>query len=160
DFVIMRTPAKLAADSIIKDNRFSNVSGQYFSRMKETMSKFAEELSSGTFMQVELSKKGLKILNDLECRKVFRELRTTPLPRDDLLNLVDEGALTKMIQKKYVVELNVKDVTYCALLTDLKVEKFRPDYLISNMQEKFNSEEITMEMVSAHLDLLYNAEKQ
>jgi hypothetical protein len=158
DFLILRIPSQINLNSISKDIRFSPFIDSYINKVNEVFNDYYLKFLSNKEKQLEEIKLGLEILTNDDLEKVIRVLRNGPHSSKELSELVNIDPLQELIDNNIVMKLGSNGETYYALLSDIKVEKFTPKYLLNAISTKLKNQEISLEMAKKHLELLNKAE--
>ena len=160
DFMVFRTPTKLASDLFSKDDKFKPYGEIFFKSLNESLANYKQRFLEGRVNSIEETHLCLEIQTQLEYFRIFNLLLNGPRTFEELRSEVDKRYLQELIEKGFITEIKTKTDTYYALLTDIIIRKFTPKYLINAIVQKLNSKEITREMALKHLDFLFEADSK
>jgi hypothetical protein len=158
DFLVIRVPSQITTKRISKDNKLKPYADAYKSRRNEVFREYYKMYLSNKEKQNEIIKLDLKILADRDLEKIIRELRNGPQSSEKLSELAKSELIEKLINYNIVMKLGAKGETYYALLADIKVEKFAPKYLLNAISTKLKYKEISLEIATKHLELLFKSD--
>ncbi|NVM53175.1 MAG: winged helix-turn-helix transcriptional regulator [Candidatus Helarchaeota archaeon] len=158
DFMVLRTPTKLTTDLFLHDDRFKSDSGMFFISLNESLANHKQRVLSGKDARIEETRHCLEVRCQLKYFRIFNLLWNGPRTFEELKSEVDRKHLQELIEMGFVAEIKTKTDTYYALLTDIKIKKFTPKYLINDIAQKLEKNEITREMALNHLDFLFEAD--
>ncbi len=100
----------------------------------------------------------LNILSDLNSDRVIRQLKKGPITRNEIFDLAPLNVIDQLLKNNIIMKINVKIDEYYILLGEIVVKYFTPEYLLKTIENKYKQKEISYEMASKHLDLLYENE--
>ena len=158
DFTVLRVPSKIISKIMANDSKFKQFNGAYLKKLNETLYAFRETFLSGKTAQQNEARLCLKVRSTLKTMELLFELAKGPQTLDSLSELEEFDDLKDLIEKGFVMELNIKGTPYYILLTEIKIKKFTPKYLVNAVATKLENEEITNEIALKHLELLYDSE--
>ncbi|MFW9895911.1 MAG: hypothetical protein ACFFD7_08925 [Candidatus Thorarchaeota archaeon] len=97
------------------------------------------------------------ILNDKDVFSLIKELRGENLTVNECLNILNnrEELFNDLLDKKFIYE--AKGIVY--LFSDVRFIKFKPDYIIKKLMERYLNQEITLNEYLRHLKLLSEGNK-
>lgn len=158
DFTALRVPSKIISKIMANDAKFKQFNDTYQKRLNEALYNFREKFLSSKEIQNEEIRYCLEIRSTLKFMELLFELNKGPQTLDALSELEESGILKELIEKGFVMELTIKGVPYYILLTEIKIKKFTPKYLVNAVATKLENAEITNEIALKHLELLYDSE--
>ncbi len=157
DFAITRVPASLVPKRISADKNFKALKDTYKERVLMAMHNHINRVQASEESRFMEMKRAFTYLNDMDNRKIFRELRLEPVNEKKLLEECDETTLKKLVKDEMIGVFPLNGVTYYALLCDLKIEIFQPQYMLHVIADQVSLKDITKEMAMIHLNMLYDA---
>lgn len=157
DFSVFRIPASYTSKLFKKDERYKPFSSLYLQRSNEILDKYKTDFLDNEEARIRLIKECLEIRTSLKYFNVYNTLLTGPLAAEELMEQVEESAIDEMVEKEFIIPIKTKNTTYYALLTEIFIQTFSPQYLLNNIAQKLERQEITREMALTHLDFLFNA---
>ncbi|MFX1455022.1 MAG: hypothetical protein ACFFDB_06565 [Promethearchaeota archaeon] len=97
------------------------------------------------------------ILNDKDVFSLIKDLRAENLTVNECLNILNnrEELFNDLLDKKFIYE--AKGIVY--LFSDVRFIKFKPDYIIKKLMERYLNQEITLNEYLRHLKLLSERNK-
>ena len=158
DFSVFRVPSKIVSKIVAEDKKFKPYNEVYKKKVNEVLLHFKQKFLSSKESQIEEIRLCLELRSTLKYMELLFELGKGPQTLEHLSEFIDNGTLRELIEKDFVMELNTKTDTYYVLLTDIKIKKFTPKYLVNAIANKLNNDEITHETAMKQLEFLYESE--
>lgn len=156
DFSVFRVPAKIVSKIMSEDPTFKPFYDEYQTRLNKILLKYKENFTSNKVKEIRLC---LELRSKLKYMDLLFKLNQGPQELEGLLDFVENGTLKDLIENDFVMQIATKTATYLVLLTDIKVKKFTPKYLVNLLSNKLKKTEITAEMAMKHLEFLDISEK-
>ncbi len=139
-----------------EDPTFKPFYDEYQTRLNKILLKYKENFTSNKVKEIRLC---LELRSKLKYMDLLFKLNQGPQELEGLLDFVENGTLKDLIENDFVMQIATKTATYLVLLTDIKVKKFTPKYLVNLLSNKLKKTEITAEMAMKHLEFLDISEK-
>ncbi len=158
DFSVFRVPSKIITKIIETDSKFKQVREIYQKSLNRVLLDYKQRYLSGKEAQIEEIRQCLEFRSTLKFMEILFELVLEPKTAEDLSQSEQNGAIRELLQKGFVIELKVKSETYYFLLTDIRIKKFTPKYLVNTVAKQLESEMITHEIAMKQLEFLYDSE--
>lgn len=158
DFSVFRVPSKIVTKIIETDSKFTPFRAQYLANLNKTLLDFRTRFLSGKETQIKEIRECLTFRSTLKYMELLFELVMGPKTSEDLSQFQQNEALRELIEKGFIIEFKTKSETYYSLLTDIKIKKFTPKYLINKVAKQLESEAITHEIALKQLEFLFEAE--
>jgi hypothetical protein len=158
DFCVLRTPAKVVMRIFKEVEEYKPFKDLYFQRTKEVLAKYKTDYLSNPNNQTQETRLCLDIRSQLKYLTIYNALWGGPVSKDELSPELDQTALKELIEKEFITEIKTKSDTFYALTTNIKVKKFIPKYLINQIAQKLEKNEISQEMALQHINYLSDAD--
>ena len=151
-------PSKIISKIFLNDDIFKPSSTIYFNKLNLTLQEHKRKYLSGIEAQINEIKFCLKIRTTLKYLNVLNLLRDRPHTLNELSSVADDEIIQELIESDFIIEIKTKIENYYALLTDIRIKKFTPNYLILQISQKFNNNEIDKETALDHFNFLFDSE--
>jgi hypothetical protein len=158
DFLIIRIPAKTIINIVLILYDLNLTSDRYFIELEKTFQEYQQLYTSNMDNRMEEIKFYFELLNNKEYTGLMGILRKDIVSPEKINSEEHRKILQELIDRNFVTEFEANNKKYYALLCDIKIKKFTPNYLLTNISKKLENKEISQEMALKHLDLLYHNE--
>ena len=155
DFLALRVPFKNPENSEKSDKK--SINGLYSKKQDKFFQEYRRKILTNKEVQIEETKNCLEIVTNSDYFRIIRELRMGTKTLEELLEFVELKAIKDLVYKNIIFEAKDKLTTYYTLISDIKVRKFTPTYLLNKISQKYKNRAISYEMAKTHLDLLYES---
>ena len=125
DFLVYRSPSVIIKNIFLKDDKFKPYSDIYFEKLNASLLDYKKRLTSGIDEQIEEFRLCLEIRSQLKYLNILNPLRDRPQTLEELSDVADIQLLEELIEKGFITEINTKSEKYYALLTDIRIKKFK-----------------------------------
>jgi len=160
DFFVNRLPPSNLIKIMEKIEIPKDIASKYLAAVND----FFEDYSPTS----EDAKKIIEIIIDLDCYNVLKYLRISPITKKGIMKVSDNIKNLNMVLEKIqsigalkTIKTNEGKEIYF-LITDLRIQKFFPDYILNIILKKYNQNTIPLPILINYLDILketYQAEK-
>ena len=158
DFLITRVPPKAIINILSILHKIELTSNFYFKKLESVFQEYQQVYIEDLNKRIKETQFYFELLNNEKYVKIMQILRQDILNTNKISKSEDKKILQELIDKNFVVEIEVRGKNHYALLCDVIIEKFTPKYLLTNISNKLMNKEISQEMAIKHLDLLYSSE--
>ncbi|MFX0165606.1 MAG: hypothetical protein ACFFAG_04995 [Promethearchaeota archaeon] len=160
DFIIFKIPHKQTIEKISNNPKYSPIKESYLSKANETLQDFKETIFSGQGDLTLAIKQGLQILISKEYKEIMSLLSNGPVSLKKVRTLLDLETLSGSCVNDIIFNFQINGEKYISILYDLHLQYFPPVYLLNEIASNLKKGKISNEMAFAHLDLLFESEKE
>jgi hypothetical protein len=160
DFIIFKALHKQTFDLISNNPKYSSIKDSYLTKVKELLQGFKEKIISSQDQTILTVRQCLQILTSKEYKEIMSLLGNGPISMNEVGSSLDTDMLAESFISDIFYIFNINGEKYCSLLYDLEMQYFLPRYLMNEIASKLKEKKISNEMAFAHLDLLFESEKE